>query len=292
DLDEPYGRLFYSGQENMSKSPRRRREPAQTEVRVLDDLEALPVLGHPLRVQILEALPPPASAAAVARSVHQPRQKVNYHLKELERVGLVRATGERRVGNFVETLFQAVARAYVVSPRIAWADPRRVEALTEQHSLATLHLLGERLQRDAAALLDRAAFEGEQIASASVVAEVRFASEADREAFVDGYLRATAELLDRYGKKQGSAYRVVLAAYPETEGEERGARSTSAASWWRCPGREPGRRSRTRASARRGWGAARSNASSPSRSRSGSSTRTSSRGRRPSPGSPGATRPA
>ncbi len=202
----------------MSKGSKHRTRPAQSEVRVLDDLEVLPVLGHPLRVQILEALRAPASAAGVARAVGQPRQKVNYHLKELERVGLVRPTGERRVGNFVETLYQAVARCYVVSPKVAWADPRRMQALSDQHSLETLVLLGERLQRDAAALLDRAAFDGAQIASASVVAEARFASEAEREAFLGAYLRATAELLDRYGTKEGAAYRVVLAAYPETEG--------------------------------------------------------------------------
>ena len=66
----------------------------QATVRVLNDPEILSVLGHPLRVQILEALRDPGSAAAVARTVRQPRQKVNYHLKELERAGLVQPTGD------------------------------------------------------------------------------------------------------------------------------------------------------------------------------------------------------
>lgn len=191
----------------------------QASVRVLDDPEALQVLGHPLRVQILEALREPASAATVARRIGQPRQKVNYHLKELEGAGLVKQLHERRVGNFVESIYRAVARSFLVSPEVAWSDPRRFEALREQHSLQMLVLLGERLQRDAAVLLDRAAFDGEQIASASVVAEARFASEAEREAFLDDYLRTTAELLDKYGKSEGAAYRVVLAAYPEAEPE-------------------------------------------------------------------------
>jgi DNA-binding transcriptional ArsR family regulator len=171
-----------------------------------------------MRVQILEALREPASAAAVARSIGQPRQKVHYHLKELAAAGLIEPLGERRVGNFVESLYRAVARTFLVSPEVAWAGPRRAEALGRQHSLQTLVLLGERLQRDAALLLDRAAFEGEQVASASVVAEARFASEAEREAFLGEYLRATAELLDKYGVKDGVAYRVLLAAYPEAEG--------------------------------------------------------------------------
>lgn len=202
----------------MSKATKRK--PAQTEVRVLDDLEALQVLGHPLRVQILEALREPASAAAVARLVGQHRQKVNYHLKELERVRLVRPTGERRVGNFVETLYQAVARSYVVSPKIAWADPRRMQALADQHSLETLVLLGERLQCDAIALLDRAAFDGEQIASASVTADAKFASEAARAAFLKEYVESVSGLVERYGAKEGAPYRVLLAAYPDDERRE------------------------------------------------------------------------
>jgi DNA-binding transcriptional ArsR family regulator len=190
----------------------------QASVRVLNDPEALQVLGHPLRVQILESLREPASAATVARRIGQPRQKVNYHLKELEQAELVEQLRERRVGNFVESIYRAVARSFLVSPEVAWSDPRRVETLRQQHSLQTLVALGERLQRDAAVLVDRAAFDGEEIASASVEAEARFASEAEREAFLDEYLRATAELLDKYGKREGAAYRVVLAAYPETEG--------------------------------------------------------------------------
>jgi DNA-binding transcriptional ArsR family regulator len=171
-----------------------------------------------MRVQILEALREPASAASVARSIGQPRQKVNYHLKELEGAGLIERLGERRVGNFVESLYRAVARTFLVSPEVAWADGRRSETLGQQHSLRTLVLLGERLQRDAALLLDRAAFEGDEIASASVVAEARFADEAQREAFLNEYLRTTAELLEKYGNKEGAPYRVLLAAYPKAEG--------------------------------------------------------------------------
>jgi hypothetical protein len=50
----------------------------------------------------------------------------------------------------------------VISPRSTWGDdPRRAAALADQVSLGTLVAHGEQLQRDAAALLDRAAFDGE-----------------------------------------------------------------------------------------------------------------------------------
>jgi DNA-binding transcriptional ArsR family regulator len=183
-------------------------------VHVVEDIEALQVLGHPLRVRILEALREPGSAATVAREVGETRQKVNYHLKELERVGLVEPVGERRSGNFLETLYEAVARSFLVSPRVAWSDPRRVDALRQQHSLERLVLVGGQLERDAVSLLDRAAFDGEQIASAAVEVDVHFADEQDRTAFLDEYLSTVQELCGRYGSREGLPYRVVMAVHP------------------------------------------------------------------------------
>jgi DNA-binding transcriptional ArsR family regulator len=199
-------------------SPRGRRDAAA--VRTIGDPEALQALSHPLRVRILDALRQPDSAAAVARRLGEPRQKVNYHVKELERAGLVVAEGERRNGNFVENLYRSAARTLVVLPRAAWGDPRRLAALADQVSLENLVGLGERLARDAAVLLDRAAFEAEEIASAGVEAEVRFGSEADRAAFLDEYLAAVGPLVRRYGTAAGTPYRVALAAYPDPSPEE------------------------------------------------------------------------
>jgi DNA-binding transcriptional ArsR family regulator len=178
------------------------------------DVSTMQVLAHPLRLRILGALRRPSSAAAVARALGEPRQKVNYHLKELERADLVRLVGERRTGNFIETIYEATARSFVVSPRFAWPDEQRAEALATQVSLENLVQLGERMQRDSAALLDRAAFDGEQIASAAVEAEVRFATEQQRTQFLNAYLEAVGPLLTRYGASDGDGYRVVLAVYP------------------------------------------------------------------------------
>ena len=186
-------------------------------VHVVDDAESLQALAHPVRLRVLEALREPASAATAARAVDQPRQNVNYHLKELERAGLVEKVGERRKGNFIEALYRAVAPTIVVSPRAAWSHPRRLDALREQLSLENLVVLGERLGRDAAVLLDRAAFDGEEIASAAVEAEVRFASEATRAQFMEEYLRAVGPLLRKYGSRRGQRYRVALAAYPDPD---------------------------------------------------------------------------
>jgi DNA-binding transcriptional ArsR family regulator len=189
-------------------------------VQTIADPEALQALAHPLRIRILDALRRPDSAAGVARRLGEARQKVNYHLKELDRAGLVSRAGERRTGNFVETLYQAAARTLVVSPRAAWGDPRRLTALTEQTSLEHLVTLGERLQRDAAVLLDRAAFDGDEIPSAAVEVEIRLAGADDRAAFLEEYLAAVGPLLRRYGQQPGPPYRIALAVYPDPSGKE------------------------------------------------------------------------
>jgi len=132
--------------------------------------------------------------------------------------------GDRRAGNFIETLYEAAGRSFLVSPQVAWSDPRRLDALRQQHSLENLVMVGAQLQRDAISLLDRAAFDGEQIASAAVEADVHFADEKDRAAFLDEYLAAVQKLCDRYGGRDGLPYRVVLAAHPTSEPAERAER--------------------------------------------------------------------
>jgi DNA-binding transcriptional ArsR family regulator len=188
-------------------------------VEVVTALDAVQALTHPVRIRVLEALRTPNSAAGVAREIGQSRQNVNYHLKELVRTGLVRPTGERRRGNLLEPLYEAVAGSFLISPRAVWGE-RRNAALRDQVSLEQLVALGEQLQRDAAALLDRAAFDGNEIASASVDAVVRFPSPEARAAFMKDYLQMLGTLLKKHGTRTGEQYRVMCAAYPDDEGVE------------------------------------------------------------------------
>jgi len=183
-------------------------------VEVLDDPEAVAALAHPIRVAILDALRTPNSPSGVARVISETRQKTNYHVRALEDAGLITAVGERRTGNFVEQLYQSVAGTFVVSPRLTWRDERRVDALRSQLPLEHLVETGESVQHDAVALLDRAAFDGEEIPCAAIDATVRFRDEAARAAFIEEYLAAVKPLLKKYGSRRGEEFRVVVAVYP------------------------------------------------------------------------------
>src|SRR3979490_1555524 len=86
------------------------------EVAVIEDAAAAEATLDPFRTQLLAAPAAPESASSLAVRGGQPRQKVNYHLRELERHGLVELVEERRKGNMTERVLQATAASYVISP--------------------------------------------------------------------------------------------------------------------------------------------------------------------------------
>jgi DNA-binding transcriptional ArsR family regulator len=183
---------------------------------LIDSADQLVAITHPTRLRILDELRTPGTAAGVARALGEPRQLINHHVRALAKAGLLRRAGERRKGSFVEQLYEATAGTFVLSPRITWSEGERVRTLAEQVSLRHLVEFGERLQRDAVTLLDRATFEGEEIPSATVEATVRFADASARATFLDEYLRLTAELIERHAADDGDAYVVGLVVHPST----------------------------------------------------------------------------
>jgi DNA-binding transcriptional ArsR family regulator len=79
--------------------------------------QAAALLKPLVRLRILERLRKPDSATGVATALGLPRQRVGYHLKELEHRGLVRHAADRRKGNCIERVLHASAGRYLISPR-------------------------------------------------------------------------------------------------------------------------------------------------------------------------------
>src|SRR5690242_18806688 len=127
------------------------------EVAVIEDPAAAEVSLDPTRARLLAELVEPASATMLAARIGLPRQKVNYHLKALERHGLVELVEERRKGNVNERLMRATAASYVISPAALGAvqpDPTRSP---DQLSARWLLALAARLVRDVGELITGAA---------------------------------------------------------------------------------------------------------------------------------------
>ena len=91
-----------------------------TSVHVVQHLDAAAALLSEPRLRILGELGDPDSSSGVARRIGLPRQQVNYHLRELEKSGLVEFVEERRKGNCVERVVRASARSYLDQSGGAW----------------------------------------------------------------------------------------------------------------------------------------------------------------------------
>ncbi|MCK9906034.1 helix-turn-helix domain-containing protein, partial [Frankia sp. Cpl3] len=140
------------------------------------------VLLNPLRAEIVNKLTEPGSAAEVARMINETPQRINYHLKALEKVGLVRRVGTRQVRNLVEVLYQAIARTFVLSESLNW-NPETVKKMKDQGSLSHLITTSERIKRDALLLMERSD-ESTDVPSATLETAVRLKNQEERQAFV------------------------------------------------------------------------------------------------------------
>jgi DNA-binding transcriptional ArsR family regulator len=192
------------------------------DVAVIGDPAAAGISLDPVRARLLAELAEPASATMLAARVGLPRQKVNYHLRALERHGLVELVEERRKGNCTERLLRATAASYVISPAAlapVQPDPGRVP---DRVSAAWLLAVAARLVRDVGDLIGGAARAGQRVATFALDGEVRFASAADRAAFAEELAGAVADLVARYHDPTGPGgrdHRLVVALHPSVKPE-------------------------------------------------------------------------
>ncbi|MBB5786846.1 ArsR/SmtB family transcription factor [Jiangella mangrovi] len=190
------------------------------DVTVIEDPAAAEASLDPMRTRLLAALAEPGSATMLAARVGLARQKVNYHLRTLERHGLVELVEERRKGNVTERVLQATAASYVISPVALAAvqpDPSRSP---DRLSARWLLALASKLVRDVGLLLTASSKARQRVATFAIDGEVRFASPAERAAFAEELGGAVTALVAKYHDESapgGRVYRVVVAAHPSVD---------------------------------------------------------------------------
>ncbi|MFJ6567261.1 ArsR/SmtB family transcription factor [Streptomyces sp. NPDC091292] len=197
------------------------------DVTVIDDPAAAAVSLDPARARLLAELAAgPASAAMLAPKVGLPRQKVNYHLKALERHGLVELAGERRKGNVTERLMRATAASYVILPGALGSVQPDPDRARDQLSARWLLSVAARLVQDVGTLITGAARARKRLATYALDGEVRFASAADRAAFIDELTQGVGALIRKYHDgtaDSGRDHRIVIAVHPKVKAEARAA---------------------------------------------------------------------
>jgi DNA-binding transcriptional ArsR family regulator len=187
------------------------------DVAVIDDPAAAGVSLDPVRARLLALLIAPGSATTLAAQAGLSRQKVNYHLRALERHGLVELIEERRKGNVMERIVQATAASYVISPAAladVAPDPGRAP---DQLSARWLLALAARLVREVGELIKRSTKAEQRLATFAIDGEVRFASAADRAAFAEELGATVNRLVAKYHDEKaagGRKHRLIVALHP------------------------------------------------------------------------------
>lgn len=191
--------------------------PALPALSLVHDPDQASSLIDPARRDLLARLRQPDSAAGLARQLGIPRQRVNYHLRELERAGLVQCVGEQRKGNCTERLMQVTARTFVLSPEILGNLGPTAGSAADRLSAAALVGSAAETIRSMAALERKAAAEGKRLATLTLESEIRFASAESRAAFAAELTDAVARLVARFHDDRaprGRAFRLVVGTHP------------------------------------------------------------------------------
>ncbi len=178
------------------------------------------ILLQPTRRRLLGELVAPDSAAGLARKLGLPRQRINYHLRELEREGLVELVDERRKGNCVERIVRATARSFVISPEVLGALGATGDAPRDRFSASYLMSAAARTLRDVAALDSRARQEGKRLATFTLDVDVRFANAGARAAFAEELASAVATLAAKHHDERahgGRTFRLLTTIHPAVD---------------------------------------------------------------------------
>jgi DNA-binding transcriptional ArsR family regulator len=172
------------------------------------------------RQELLAHLSEPDSASGLARRLGLPRQRLNYHLRALERDGLVELVEERRKGNCVERVVRATARAFVISPEALGEIRPGAEKELDRASAGFQIATAARTLREVS-VLDAAAREaGKRLVTLTLDTEIRFADARSRSEFAVGLADALAALLRRHhdpDSPDGRTYRLTALVHPTPE---------------------------------------------------------------------------
>ena len=204
---------------------------AQSDVAAVGDVrKAAALLAHPLRPRIVALAREPASATELATRLRLPRQRVNYHVRQLARTGFLRRAGQLRKRNLIEQRYVATARAYVLAPEILGPLAMTGHQAEDTFSAARLVALAAALQSDVSHALTESTARGQRLATLSIAADIRFESTEQRAAFTETLQQAVADVIGRHTSPaalpsgepgSGRPFKLVIGCYPARRSSRR-----------------------------------------------------------------------
>lgn len=190
---------------------------APSGVAVVEGQQSAGALLDPTRRRILAALQSPASATGVAHDLRLSRQLVNYHVRALERAGLVEEVERRQRRGLKERIVRATASHFLISPdalgTLGGTPPGAADRFSATYQVA----VAARTIREVSTMAALARDAGKRLTTLTIDAEVRLATPAARQAFADELTEAMNRLVAKYHDAEapdGRAYRLFLGAHP------------------------------------------------------------------------------
>lgn len=190
---------------------------AEESLRVLRDPAQVARILSPLRRRLLESLAEPDSAAGLARRLGLARQKVNYHLRALEKEGLLELVMERKRRGCVERCLRVTSRALIVDPRLFGVIEDQEELPGHELSSAYQVQSAARVVRDVGLLRERASAAGERLLTQTLRTEIAFSSPGEIDEFqreLAGAIAGLAAKYDRSGAEEARAYALTAIFHP------------------------------------------------------------------------------
>ena len=188
------------------------------ELAVVGSGDVVAALGSADRRRLLEALAvSPDSASGLAERLGDSRQRINYHVRQLEAAGLVELAEERQRRGLTEKIYRPVARRFALDPSILGSlDAGESIDDGDRWAAAYAVALASRTTREVAALRGKAAKRHMRLAVASMDTTVRLRSPKAMETFIDDLARSIAEVVARHDDPDAGArpFRVTSISHP------------------------------------------------------------------------------
>jgi hypothetical protein len=197
----------------------------------IEDVEQATALLKPIRIELLKRMGEPRTCPELGGELSESAQKIYYHIKALEQVGLVEKTGEARVRGVVEGYYQAKARSYWLSPALV-GHVGGERTAQDQTALRFLLTLAEEMHGEVGHLGEKSAL-GTEVPALGLSAQIYLPDAARRAEFLQDVQAIFQQLATKYGmppdinpnglpqETDEAGFRLILACYPKAEDQDR-----------------------------------------------------------------------
>ena len=185
-------------------------------IQIIETMDQAACATDEMRIRILSALSSPQSATTLAHKFDVPRQKLNYHIKQLETAGLIEVVEERRKRNCIERLFQRKAQTLLFDPNLF--GPLNSPKIDTQDRFSWTHVIAllMRSLTELVSLRRIADKQHKKVASFAVDGELSFSSPQDFDVFAKEASQVLQKLAQRYNQKdegESRRFRLLLLSH-------------------------------------------------------------------------------